>query len=294
MIHLNFNHLYYFYTIAKSGSLKHAAINLGISQSTLSEQIKSLETHYRTKLFTREARNLSLNAAGRRLFARIDTFFSSAGSLESATQWAEDGAFKPVEIGITTTISKTFAFEILRPLFSDRELLIRITESTVDHLLVDFKHQAIDILVTHEKLSGGLIKRLRSVPLREPEMALVAGAKFKAVASDFPNRASGCPYFLFTNRTPLRWEIEKFFKANNITPALRGEIDDVELLKAAAIDGLGITALPTRTIKRELEQKKLFILAPLPMSDVRIYAYYIGENVDGSTEKAIRLLEKKR
>ena len=198
-----------------------------------------------------------------------------------------------MEIGITTTISKAFAFELLRPLFSDPDVFVRITESTVDHLLIDFKQQKMDVLVTHERLSSALIKRLKAVPLREPEMVFVGSSKYKRLISVFPKGISGSPFFLFTKRTPLRWEIEKFFKAHNIVPILRGEVDDVDLLKAAAVDGLGITVLPAGAIQPEITSKKLFVLSSLPMDDIRTFAYYIGESVDASTQKVINLLEKK-
>ena len=43
--HLNFHHLFYFWTVAKEGHLTRAANQLHISQSALSSQIKKLEEH---------------------------------------------------------------------------------------------------------------------------------------------------------------------------------------------------------------------------------------------------------
>ena len=43
MDRFNFNHLFYFYVVAKEGSIKLAAEKLHISQPTISDQIKLLE-----------------------------------------------------------------------------------------------------------------------------------------------------------------------------------------------------------------------------------------------------------
>jgi len=40
---LNFSHFFYFYIVAKEGSIKFAAEKLFVSQPTISDQIKLLE-----------------------------------------------------------------------------------------------------------------------------------------------------------------------------------------------------------------------------------------------------------
>lgn len=290
MSRLNYNHLFNFYSIAKAGSLKRAAIDLGLTQSTLSEQMKELEKRFRTKLFTREGRTLSLNAQGRRLFGLIETFYANTQSFADASLEESPLASRSVEIGITPAVSKAFSFQFLRPLFRAEDLHVRVTESSADSLLPEFKRQTIDVLLTHEKLSGALIKRLRSTSLREPEFVAVGAKRFKHLVRGFPESLSDQPFFLFTSWTPLRWEIDKFFRSKNIRPKIRGEVDDVDLLRSAAIDGLGLTLLPRRSVEGTLRERKLFELGTLPKNDIRIYAYYIGDAMDARVERVIQLL----
>lgn len=292
MNHLNYNHLYSFYVVARAGSLKNAAINLGVSQSTLSEQIKGFERQIASPLFTRVGRSLSLNAQGRHLFDRIDSFFSKTADLADIMTSERPSAGHAVEIGITTTISKTFSFELLRPIFTDENVVTRVTESTIDSLLVEFKKQEIDILITHERISPTLIKRLTSVSLREPDLIVVGAKKFKHLSSGFPKGLSGCPFFLFTPRTPLRWETEKFFRGKNICPRIKGEVDDTDLLRAAAVNGLGLTVLPTRAVHRELAERKLFEIGGLPKGDIHIFAYHAGGDVAPSVERVMTILRE--
>ena len=62
---LNFNHLYYFHVTAVAGSLKAASERLGVTQSTVSEQIRALERSLGVQLFERVPTGLRLTAAGR-------------------------------------------------------------------------------------------------------------------------------------------------------------------------------------------------------------------------------------
>ncbi|KZL20892.1 LysR family transcriptional regulator [Pseudovibrio sp. Ad37] len=56
-----------FNAIAQNGSLKGAAVALGIKPSTVSHQLKSLEEQLGTALFVRTTRSVTLTDAGRAL-----------------------------------------------------------------------------------------------------------------------------------------------------------------------------------------------------------------------------------
>ncbi len=60
----NFNHLYYFYIVAKSGGVTNAAKHLRVSQPSLSSQLKVLESSLDLKLFQKVGRSNQLTQAG--------------------------------------------------------------------------------------------------------------------------------------------------------------------------------------------------------------------------------------
>lgn len=290
----NFNHLFAFYAVARSGSIKNAALDLGLSSSTLSEQMKSFENAMGEPLFTRAGRSLSLTAHGHRLFQKTESFFAGSAELLDTLgmQSNNSGNVRRVEIGITTTISRLFSYEVLRPLFREKGMHIRVTEAQADSLLMEFKRQNIDVFITHEKIAPSIMKRLKSLVIREPELVLVAGKAFERKSARFPEGLSGQPFFLFTVRTPLRWEIEKFFKANSIVPDIRGEVDDPEILRAAVEDGLGLAILPDHALKGS--ESKLQRLGSLPRSEICIYAYHLGGEPSQEVDRVVRALKEKQ
>jgi len=71
----NFNDLQAFLTVAREGNFTRSANSLGITQSALSQAIKSLEEHLELRLFTRTTRSVSLTEAGERLLAAVGSRF---------------------------------------------------------------------------------------------------------------------------------------------------------------------------------------------------------------------------
>jgi len=53
---LNYNHLHYFHVAALEGSVAGAAVKLGVTQPTVSEQVRSLERALGVSLFERQRR----------------------------------------------------------------------------------------------------------------------------------------------------------------------------------------------------------------------------------------------
>ena len=65
MRHLNYNHLHYFHTVAREGSVVRAAKVLHLTPQTVSGQIKLLEDAVGEPPFIRVGRGLTLSDTGR-------------------------------------------------------------------------------------------------------------------------------------------------------------------------------------------------------------------------------------
>lgn len=107
---INWNHLYYFYEVSKSQSLKKGAEAIGAAPSTVSEQIKKLEKKLEKKLFSRKGKSLRLTAEGLDLFERSRVIFEAGSKLLEQLSNDTIGGY-PVNIGIDETISYDLANE---------------------------------------------------------------------------------------------------------------------------------------------------------------------------------------
>lgn len=78
----NYQHLRAFHAIAVDGGVSRAARRLNVSQPTLSQQLKALETRHGITLFEDRRTPLRLTAAGRDLFALTQRLFAVAADVD--------------------------------------------------------------------------------------------------------------------------------------------------------------------------------------------------------------------
>lgn len=81
---LNLKATEYFEAVARLGSVTQAAVELGVSPSAVSQQLKLLETQFGVRLFRREKRRLFLTLDGDRLFQTTTKAFAAVRNAKSA------------------------------------------------------------------------------------------------------------------------------------------------------------------------------------------------------------------
>jgi DNA-binding transcriptional LysR family regulator len=71
-----------FYMVARLGSITLAAKKLGLSQPTVTTQIRNLESQYSVELFYRGGRRLSVSDEGARLLPMVKTLLQQEADIE--------------------------------------------------------------------------------------------------------------------------------------------------------------------------------------------------------------------
>src|SRR5215471_8354753 len=69
--------LFVFEATARCGSFNAAAVELNVTQPSVSYQIKKLEKHLNTRLFERHGRSVTLTTDGETLFKSVERGFAS-------------------------------------------------------------------------------------------------------------------------------------------------------------------------------------------------------------------------
>ena len=80
---MNLTHLRAFHLVASHGSYSRAANLAGLTQPTLSEQVRALEAKYGTKLVQRTGRGIELSSTGMRLFEVTKKMFAAQSEAEA-------------------------------------------------------------------------------------------------------------------------------------------------------------------------------------------------------------------
>jgi len=99
---IDLNHLKSFIKIAEDKTLRKAALNLNISQSALSNQIKLLETRLGLPLFDRTSKGMALSDNGRILYSHANEILINVESLSSKAKELAGNSKRTIKIGLNT------------------------------------------------------------------------------------------------------------------------------------------------------------------------------------------------
>ncbi|MCB0369852.1 MAG: LysR family transcriptional regulator [Bdellovibrionales bacterium] len=284
---LNYNHLYYFYIIAKKGSMVEASRFLNVTKPTLSSQLKILEETLKMKLFKRTGRTLVLTPKGAQVFSHADKMFKISENMLKGMVKTKKQNKDQVRIGITSMVSKSFTFKALLSLFKSRNFSPYIIESSFEFLLKELRSKKIDIILSEALLNQSSIEGVQSTSLGSNEYVFVTSKKHKGKIKGFPKGIEDLPFFSYTLDNNIRWEIEYFFKLNGIELEIIGEADNIEIQKSAILSGICFAALPIWAVEEEVKNGKLIILGHISHYVPHVIASY---NVEANQKRLRQVL----
>ena len=263
----NFNHLYYFYTVAKLRSVTAAAHYLKTSQPSLSTQIKTLELNLNKTLFIKKGKYLELTNDGIHIFEICSRMFEIYDELEVYLKKQTQGEAQIV-IGVSSEISRPFTTRIIAQVLKKFTIhnrpRIKLDTGSHESLIHKLKIKKLDFILTNSSatdidlkmlkvfsmpvvLAGKseLIEELKLSQLKKPEMILKKASHYLSLP---------------TEETKLRIEANKFLGKNKIHYSPIFESDILASLVQSAADGIGLCMMPQPYIKRELNSGAIKIL----------------------------------
>lgn len=251
MDYLNYHHLRYFWVVAKEGGLRKAAEKLRLSQPTISAQIAALEGAFGEPLFRRTGRNLVLTEAGHQILSYADEIFSIGQELVNTLKQRPTSRLLRVQIGITDSVPKMVAYQIIRPCFAlDQPKHVLCREGKAGDLLLQLASYRLDIVLADEPAPSSLPLKVYNHLLGECGVAFCAAPKLASkLKRQFPASLNDAPALMPAATGTLRQSLEKWFFAANIRPRVIAEFDDTALMIEMAIDGLGFCVLPNFVAK---------------------------------------------
>lgn len=282
---MNYNHLFYFWNIAREGSIKNASVKLHLSQPALSDQLKTLELNIGEKLFYRQGRKLTLSQRGKQVFKYANKMFKIGDELIDALQDKTLKENRIVTIGFVPTIAKGRIYQILLPFLDHPELTIKVIEGEFEFLHRAFEIGDLDIIICENPiyyLDTATIKK----KLVESTFYVVCSPHHKEAPSDFPQCLSTIPFLNYTNRSGVQRHIFEYFQQLNIHPNIIGEIDDVNIIRRFTQNGHCYSILPNSVIADYIRDGRLISLARVDKINIAVHAVF-RDTIENSLIKEI-------
>lgn len=251
---LNYNHLRYFWVVAREGGLVQAGKVLRLSHPTLSAQIHALEDELGEKLFTKAGRKLALTEVGRVAYRYAEEIFGLGNELVDAVQGRAVGRPAKLEVGIADVLPKVLVRRLLQPAVAMSETVRLVCrEGSFDRLLADLAQHALDVVIADSPVPSGSPIRAHNHLLGECGVALFgAPALVGPRRRGFPASLDGAPVLLPAETLSLRRALNQWFEREGIRPRIIAEFEDAALLNTFGGDGLGLFPGPA-AVTREIE-----------------------------------------
>ncbi len=253
---LNYHHLFYFWNVAREGSVVKACEKLHLAQPTISGQIRALEKSMNEKLFARSGRNLVLTDVGRTVFRYADEIFTIGKELtDTLSRQPSNRPFRLV-VGVTDVMPKLIAYRILERAYNLPEpVQIVCQEGKADRLMADLSVHAIDLVLTDAPIDPTVRVKAYNHQLGECGVSFFATPKLaRSLSGPYPQSLQGMPFLLPTDNTLLRRSLDQWFEVNGILPHVVSEFEDSALMKVFGQSGRGVFAAPD-AIRREVESQ---------------------------------------
>ena len=244
---LNYHHLFYFYMVAKLGTITRASEELMLAPPTISTQIKCLEDVLGEELFRRVGRKLVLTEMGQKVFAYAEEIFSLGSELMNVIKQRPTGHPLRINVGIADVLAKVVVRELLMPVFEmDQSVHVVCREGGLDRLLTELAHFRLDVVLSDRRVPEEVKIKTFDHKLGGCGISFYgAPALADKLRDGFPKSLHNAPAMLPTRNTELRQNLDRWFRSVKVVPKVVAEFEDTALLIAFAPDALGFFAVPS-------------------------------------------------
>jgi LysR family transcriptional activator of nhaA len=243
----SYNHLYYFWTLAREGSLARAAEVLHLTPQTISSQLKVLEDSLGVRLLARSGRKLTLTDTGRLALTFADEIFRLGSEMTEALKGRVSGRPLQFSVGVVDVVPKMVAYRLLEPaLHIPEPVRILCREGKLDALLADIATHKLDMVLADTPIGGTANVRAFNHPLGECGITFFAAPRLAArYRGGFPACLHGAPMLVPAESTALRGALMHWLDQLDIRPSIVGDFEDRALMQAFGQAGVGVFMSPS-------------------------------------------------
>lgn len=256
-------HLRTFLLVAETENFTRAAERLGISQPSVSVQIRDLEGALGVPLFARLGQRVALTPAGRVFRQRAELVLSKLNDACQAVRQAEDLTAGHLSVGVIPPLNVPWIPRVLGHLHREHPgLALSVTEKSSPEVENEVEAGRFDVGVG---ILSGASPNITYEPLRSDSIVLLAradgplGKRRKVSARELGE----LPLVLLPESYLLRQLTQEAFRRARVLPRVALEVDTIEGVLATAVH-TGLATLMPRVV---LQGREALGLRAIPLSE---------------------------
>jgi DNA-binding transcriptional LysR family regulator len=262
-----------FYQVAKSLSFSDAADNLFISQSAVSQSIKTLERRLNQILFIRSTKRVALTKEGELLLKHVEPAINLISRGENQL-CADPKSGVQLRIGASDTICRYYLVPYLNNFHKQYpNIHIKVTNGTSLQCAKLLERNEVDVIVTNSPNSA-LNNMMQIIPVKVFRDIFIANQEAFPI-TDQPislHELQQCPILMLDKRSTTSIFLHNLFLENSLDLVPAIELSSNDLLIDLAKIGLGVAFIPDYCVK-ELENLAVINITEEIPSRLLVAAY---------------------
>jgi LysR family transcriptional regulator, transcriptional activator of the cysJI operon len=244
-----------FCDLAETGSFSLAASKNFITQSAVSQKVRSLEEHYGWELIERSKGHVRLTQAGEVLYQAGKEIVQKYREIEDSLQTLSRPMTGTVQVA---TVDSVGLYELSSPLkrylrtFPDINVHLEYTRG--NRIYEDVSRGDIDLgIVAYPSKRPQILV----TPFREDRLVLVCApqhpfAQFHRISI---KKLQGEKFVGFERDIPTRRALDKILRRHGVKVQYVMEVDNIETIKRVVEIGSGISIVPEPCIAQEIQNE---------------------------------------
>lgn len=249
-----------FCDLAETASFSKAAVLNSITQSAVSQQIRSLETKFQVTLVERGRRNFALTAEGQAFLEASKEILGVYNNLDRRLHELRDVVAGELKIAAIYSIGLHElppTLKAFREKYPEVELHVEYRRSQQVYAQVlagDVDFGLVAYPVKRNGLNIEIFSEDRLVLICHPNHPLAARKRIKV------EELSGEKFIAFEPDLPTRKVIDKHLREHGVAMDHVMEFDNIETVKRAVEIESGVSIVPANTVRAEVESGLLVAL----------------------------------
>ena len=289
-----FDDLAAFAAVVRAKSFTKAAAQMGVSQSALSQTVRTLERRLDLKLLNRTTRSVSPTEAGERLYQTVAPRFSDIESELAVLSELRGKAAGTVRISATEHAVRSLVWPRLRRWLPDYPD-IRI-EMSSDNRFIDIVADRFDIGV---RLGGDVARDMIAVRIApDMQMVVVGSPDYFATRAKptTPQDLTGHECIgmrLPTHGGLMTWDFKRRGRSMSVHVAGQLVFSNGDLIVSAALSGYGLAWAPEDMAAEHIAAGRLIrVLADWSVTYPGYHLYYASRRASPALTLVVQALRK--
>lgn len=250
-----------FCDLIETGSFSKAATLNFVSQSAVSQQVKSLEQRFEARLIERgQRKGVTPTEAGKIFYNECKEILERFRALEERMRVKSADIAGSVKVATVYSIGlHELPPYVTRFIRAHPQVKVHIEYSRTDKVYEACLNNTIDFGIVALPLRR---PNLAVIPFREDKLVIVCNPEHKLARRGRVSveALAGEDFIAFERDIPTRKTIDRILKQHKVEVSYVMEFDNIETIKRSVEVGIGVSILPETAVANEVRNKQLVAL----------------------------------